>query len=62
MGKLQTLIAEKPWVAWVLFLSTLVIVFLIGVFGASIVERRAETRFLFSASKPIKDFETRNEV
>jgi len=62
MGKLQNLIAEKPWIGWVLFFSTLVVVFLIGVFGASIVERRAETRFLFSASKPIKDFEPRNEV
>jgi len=62
MRRLQDIIAEKPWVGWVLFLSTLVIVFLIGVFGATIVERRAETRFLFSASKPIKEFEPRNEV
>jgi len=62
MRRLQDIISEKPWVGWVLFLSTLVIVFLIGVFGASIVERRAETRFLFNASKPIKEFEPRNEV
>jgi nitrite reductase (cytochrome c-552) len=62
MRKLKDVIIEKPWVGWVLFLFTLVIVFLVGLFGSSIVERRSETQYMFQASKPIKTFEPRNEV
>lgn len=62
MRRIKDVIIEKPWVGWVLFLFTLVIVFLVGLFGASIIERRSETQYMFSASKPIKAFEPRNEV
>jgi nitrite reductase (cytochrome c-552) len=62
MKKIKDIITEKPLVGWVLFLLTLVIVFLVGLFGASIVERRSETQYMFQASKPIKAFEPRNEV
>jgi nitrite reductase (cytochrome c-552) len=62
MRRIKDVIIEKPWVGWVLFLLTLVIVFLVGLFGASIVERRSETQYMFQASKPIKAFEPRNEV
>jgi len=62
MRRITDIVAEKPWIGWVLFLSTLVIVFLVGLFGASIIERRSETQYLFKASKPIKEFEPRNEV
>jgi len=32
---------KKPWLNWVLFLATVVIVFIIGLFAASILERRS---------------------
>lgn len=62
MRRIKDVISEKPWVGWALFLATLVIVFLVGLFGASIIERRTETQYLYKASKPIKEFEPRNEV
>ncbi|MFO7447339.1 MAG: ammonia-forming cytochrome c nitrite reductase [Ignavibacteriaceae bacterium] len=62
MRKIKDVIVEKPWVGWVLFLATLIIVFLVGLFGASVIERRTETQYLFQASKPINEFEPRNEV
>jgi uncharacterized membrane protein YiaA len=34
---LSELIQRKPWVAWLLFVGTVIVVFLIGLFGASII-------------------------
>src|SRR5690606_2817693 len=62
MRSLREIVSEKPWIGWLLFLGTLIVVFLIGLFGASIVERRAETQYLFRASDEIKPMEPRNEV
>jgi len=62
MRSIKEIISEKPWVGWLLFFGTLTIVFLVGLFGASIVERRSETQYLFKAAKPINQFEPRNEV
>ncbi|HPI38715.1 MAG TPA: ammonia-forming cytochrome c nitrite reductase [Ignavibacteriaceae bacterium] len=62
MNKLQNLIVEKPWVAWALFGVTLVIVFLVGLFGTSIVERRGETIQRFQIVTPIAEYEPRNEL
>jgi len=54
MKPITELIKEKPWVGWTLFISTAVIVFLIGLFASSIVERRSET-FTLQNVKPIAD-------
>jgi len=62
MNKLQNLIVEKPWVAWALFGVTLIIVFLVGLFGTSIVERRSETIQRFQIVTPIAEYEPRNEL
>lgn len=62
MRKIRDIISEKPWLGWALFFATLVIVFLVGLFGASIIERRSETQYLFKASKPIPSMEPRNQV
>ena len=62
MRSIKEIISEKPWVGWLLFLGTLVIVFIVGLFGASIIERRAETQYLFKSSEEIKPFEPRNEI
>ncbi|MFZ5948324.1 MAG: ammonia-forming cytochrome c nitrite reductase [Stygiobacter sp.] len=61
MRPIQELIKEKPWLSWVLFFSTLIIVFLLGLFASSIVERRNES-FTLQMVKPINDWEPRNEV
>jgi nitrite reductase (cytochrome c-552) len=62
MKKFQQLITEKPLIAWGLFLSTVVVVFFIGLFAASIVERRSEAIQRFQVVKPIAEWEPRNEV
>jgi len=62
MKKLKDVIIEKPWLGWVIFLSTLAVVFLIGLFGASIMQRRSEASFAFQQVRPIAEWEPRNEV
>ncbi|MBM4170918.1 MAG: ammonia-forming cytochrome c nitrite reductase [Ignavibacteria bacterium] len=61
MKPINELIKEKPWVGWVLFLLTIVIVFLLGLLASSIVERRGES-FTLQTVKPISDWEPRNEI
>ena len=56
------LIQKKPYVAWLLFGLTVVIVFVIGIFAASIVERRSEAIQKFQVVKEIAEWEPRNEV
>jgi nitrite reductase (cytochrome c-552) len=56
------LIQRKPWVAWGLFLATAVVVFLIGLFGASIIERRTEGVVAGVPVQPLPEFEPRNAV
>lgn len=62
MKKIKDIISEKPYMAWVLFGVTVVVVFLAGLFGASIIERRSESQNLLLAAKPINEWEPRNEV
>lgn len=62
MKRIRDIISEKPWMGWALFLLTMVVVFLVGLFGASIIERRSETQYLFKASKPIPSMDPRNQV
>jgi nitrite reductase (cytochrome c-552) len=59
---LAELIQSKPWVAWALFAATAVIVFLIGLFGASIIERRTEAVTAGVPVRPLPEFEPRNAV
>lgn len=62
MKKITEIISERPWVAWAIFGGTVVVVFLVGLFGASIIERRSETSARMQMTKPIADWEPRNEV
>ncbi len=55
-------ISEKPWVGWAIFGGTVLVVFLIGLFGASIMERRQEAQLAYQMVKPISDWEPRNDV
>jgi len=61
MKRISDIVSEKPWVGWVLFIATLVAVFLIGLFGATIIERRQEA-FITQQVKPLPEWEPRNEV
>lgn len=62
MSGLISTLRQKPWFYWALFLATMVVVFLTGLFGASILERRSESYQLLQPVKPIADWEPRNEV
>jgi nitrite reductase (cytochrome c-552) len=55
------IVQEKPWIGWTIFLATIVMVFLIGLFASSVMERRVEADLLVQV-EPIADWEPRNEV
>jgi nitrite reductase (cytochrome c-552) len=59
--RIMDIVQEKPWLGWTLFLGTVVVVFLIGLLGASIMERRGESQLVVQV-KPIADWEPRNEI
>lgn len=61
MKSIQDTLREKPWLGWVLFLTSVVVVFLLGLFASSIIERRGES-FTLQQIKPIAEWEPRNEV
>ena len=47
---------------WLLFVATVIVVFLIGLFASSIVERRSEGNYALQMIKEIPEYEPRNEV
>ncbi len=61
MKPIREIIKEKPWTGWLLFTLTAVIVFLLGLFASSIIERRGESVALQQV-KPLAEWEPRNEV
>jgi nitrite reductase (cytochrome c-552) len=61
MKPISEQIKEKPWKGWVLFISTVVFVFVLGLFAASIVERRTEAIFAYAPKNNFSQFEPRNE-
>ncbi|WP_196889137.1 ammonia-forming cytochrome c nitrite reductase [Aureivirga sp. CE67] len=52
---------RKPWINWMLFLGSLVIVFLLGLLISSISERKMEAKFAYTPMTEINDLEPRNE-
>ena len=62
MKSIREITEKKPWLNWILFFATVIIVFIIGLFAASIVERRSEAQLYFQMVSPIPDWEPRNEV
>ncbi len=53
----------KKWQGWLLFLGTMVVVFVLGMLAASITERRAEIASVYNNKKvDIKGIEPRNEI
>ena len=53
---------RKPIINWILFLATVVVVFLLGLLASSITERRAEVAATYKPEVKIKEWEPRNEV
>jgi nitrite reductase (cytochrome c-552) len=55
-------IEKRPWLAWILFTGTVVLVFLFGLLAASIIERRMEAVFVNVPKTDLRPFEPRNEI
>lgn len=53
---------RNPWINWILFGGTLVVVFFLGLLVSSITERRAEAVFVNTPKVKLNDFEPRNEA
>ncbi|SHJ39862.1 nitrite reductase (cytochrome c-552) [Tangfeifania diversioriginum] len=53
---------KRPWLSWVLFFATIVVVFLLGLLASSIVERRMEATFVSVPQADIQSYEPRNEI
>ena len=62
MKPIREQVREKPWLGWLLFFATLVIVFLLGLLASAIVERRAEAVFAYTPQVEHSQFEPRNEI
>lgn len=62
MKSVQDFLKDKPKMAWLIFAGTVLVVFLIGLFASSIIERRSESFKTFQMIKEIADWEPRNEV
>lgn len=55
-------IKHRPWLGWVLFIATMIIVFLLGVLTYSIVERRTEGEFAYTTTTDIDPLDPRPEA
>jgi nitrite reductase (cytochrome c-552) len=55
-------IKKKPWLGWLLFFATLVVVFMLGLLASSILERRSEAAYAFTPQVGYGQFEPRNDV
>jgi nitrite reductase (cytochrome c-552) len=54
--------SHKPWVNWVLFFSTIIVVFLLGLLASSITTRKAEREYVYKPKVKVTDWEPRNAV
>ena len=53
----------KSWQGWLIFSSSMVVVFCLGLLAASVTERRAEIQSIYANKKDkIAPFEARNEM
>ncbi|MDA3928792.1 MAG: ammonia-forming cytochrome c nitrite reductase [Prolixibacteraceae bacterium] len=62
MKPVTEIIKNKPIIGWLLFIVTIAIVFLVGLLASSIIERRAESVFVYTPQVEHGQFEPRNEV
>ncbi len=62
MQPLSQQIKEKPWMGWLVFFITIIIVFFLGLLASSIIERRAEAVFAYTPKVEHSQYEPRNEI
>ena len=62
MKRISDTVKARPWLGWVLYILTVIVVFLVGLLGSSILERRSESNILVQTVKPIAEWEPRNEI
>ena len=62
MKPLAHRIQESPWLGWVLFFATALVIILIGLITYSIIERRTEAQFAFTPPRELHPLEPRPEV
>lgn len=62
MKPIGELVKQKPWLGWLIFFATIVIVFMLGLLASSIVERRAEAVFAYTPQVEHEQWEPRLEV
>ncbi|RPH73786.1 ammonia-forming cytochrome c nitrite reductase subunit c552, partial [bacterium] len=62
MKPLRDIIGARPWIGWALFGATIVVVFLLGLFAASVIQRRTEAVFAYKPNVNFPAWEPRNEV
>ncbi|HLN53941.1 MAG TPA: ammonia-forming cytochrome c nitrite reductase [Lentimicrobium sp.] len=62
MEPVSEITRKKPWLAWLIFLGTVIVVFILGLLASSIIERRSEQKVYFQMVSEIPDWEPRNEV
>jgi nitrite reductase (cytochrome c-552) len=62
MKSINQQLKQKPWLAWILFLVTVVVVFMLGLLASSVMERRAEAVFAYTPQVELSEWEPRNEV
>jgi nitrite reductase (cytochrome c-552) len=60
MTTLSERIEKRPWLAWLIFGVTVVVVFLLGLLASTIIERRAEALFAYTPQVALSEFEPRN--
>jgi len=62
MINIQEKLKSKPWLGWVIFLVTVLVVFMLGMLASSIVQRRAEAVFAYTPEVTFSDSEPRNAL
>lgn len=62
MNSKKRITEGRPWLAWVLFFVTIIVVFLLGLLASSIIERRMEAVYVNTPSAEVSQFDPRNEV
>jgi len=62
MATIQERIRKRPWLGWLIFIATVVIVFFLGLLASSIMERRAEAVFAYQPEVDHDQWEPRSEV
>ena len=62
MNTIRSSVKQKPWLGWILFIITVLVVFSLGLLTSNIIERRTEAQFVDQRRVDIQPFEPRNIV